>query len=92
MHAEGLILPELKLGRDQAIAAPVFRTRNIVIVAINGTDFCHALIEHVAIVEGTRLIRGDRRNPGLWRALLEIGVGLLRRRLFDPATDSDLSP
>ena len=51
MHAEGLILPEFKLGWDQAIAAPMLWARNVVIIAINGANFCNALIEHVAIFE-----------------------------------------
>ena len=35
MHAEGLVLPEFDFGRRHAIAAPVFRARDVRFVAID---------------------------------------------------------
>ena len=47
MHTEGLVLPELDLGRFDAEAAPIVWTRNIVIVAVNRGKLSDARIERL---------------------------------------------
>ena len=56
MHAEGLVLPELKLAGHQAIPTPMLGPRNIVIITINGANLGNPLIEHIAVFERARLI------------------------------------
>ena len=56
MHAEGLVLPELDLGWDEAVTAPMGWARNIVIITIDRADFGDAGVECLARVEGAGLI------------------------------------
>ena len=83
-------LPELDRHREHSIAAPVWRTGDIVL-AIPSCKFLHAAIELLSTANDPALRRCPGTQAAAVRTTLEIDVRPLARDPFHVPLDSNLS-
>src|SRR5690348_16486659 len=85
----GAPLPELDLGREQAVAAPVGRARRR--LAVGALRLGRRALQDLPVGDALALWRGPGRDAGARRARREVGIRLGRAGLLDGAVDAHLA-